>query len=98
MGRTTLYALSRQDFRDALADLGGCAQGSRFFHIDIQNLRNITTSGAHAPYEVDAPLREILDPATEMGQLTGGIVPVLLYITEGHGARRIIKIREQFCV
>ena len=43
-------------------------QGSRFFHLDIQILRNVATSGVGAPYEVGAPhevgtpLREILDP------------------------------------
>ena len=41
---------------------GALPQGSRFFHFDIQNLRNVTASGVHAPYEVHAPLREILDP------------------------------------
>ena len=36
-------------------------QGSRFFHFDIQNVQNVTALGGH-PQEVDAPLREILDP------------------------------------
>ena len=43
-----------------LADPGGTA---RFFHFDIQIFRNVATLGVGArPYEVGAPLREILDP------------------------------------
>ena len=46
-----------------LANLGGVPgsrplppQGTRLFHFDIQNFRNITASGVNAPpYEVDAP-------------------------------------------
>ena len=50
-----------------IADLGGVpgarpTQGSRFFRFDIQNFRNVTASGVHAPtYEVHAPIREIPD-------------------------------------
>ena len=40
----------------SLEDLGGCARrtppppkGSRFFRFDIQNFRNVTASGVHAP-------------------------------------------------
>ena len=46
----------------SLANLGGMPgtcphQGSRFFHFDIQNFRNITTSGIHdPPCEVHIPL------------------------------------------
>ena len=37
--------------------------GSRFFHFDMQNFQNVAASGVHGPpYEVHAPLREILDP------------------------------------
>ena len=38
--------------------------GSRFFHFDMQNFRNVAASGVHgSAYEVHAPpLREILDP------------------------------------
>ena len=36
-------------------------QGSRFFHFDIQILRNVAASGVGAPYKVGAPPREILD-------------------------------------
>ena len=52
----------------ALADLEGACpahvpQGSRFFCFDIQNLRNITASGVHAPPTRSTPLlRKILDP------------------------------------
>ena len=54
--------------RRALADLEGARAGrapygSRLFRFDMQNFRNIATSGVHGPpYEVHAPLREILDP------------------------------------
>ena len=44
-----------------LADLGGRALG-RFFRFDIQNFRNVTASGVHAPLRGSRPLREILDP------------------------------------
>ena len=30
--------------------------GSRFFHFDIQNFRNVAASGAGAPHEVSAPM------------------------------------------
>ena len=30
-------------------------QGSRFFRFNIQNFRNVTALGVHAPYEVDTP-------------------------------------------
>ena len=48
----------------ALADLGGARPvrappppyGSRFFHFDMQNFRNVAASGVHGPsYEVHAP-------------------------------------------
>ena len=35
---------------------------SQFLRFDTQIFRNVATSGAGAPYEVGAPLREILDP------------------------------------
>ena len=59
-------------------------QGSRFFHFDIQNFRNITTSGVHGPpHEVHAPpLREILDPPLET-------------VTPGHGYSRVISLPPQ---
>ena len=42
--------------------------GSRFFHFDMQNFRNIAASGVHSPpYKVHAPLREILDPPLPRG-------------------------------
>ena len=42
--------------------------GSRFFRFDMQNFRNVATSGVHGPppYEVHAPLREILDPPLQI--------------------------------
>ena len=53
----------------ALADLAlACPVhgpwGSRFFRFDMQNIWNVTASGVHVPppYEVHAPLWEILDP------------------------------------
>ena len=55
---------------NTLADLGGAPgthppppYGCRFFCFDMQNFWNIAASGVHGPpYEVHAPLREILDP------------------------------------
>ena len=46
--------------------MGPCAahapKGPDSFRFDIQNFRNVTASGVNAPpYEVHAPLREILD-------------------------------------
>ena len=42
---------------------GAPPHGSRFFRFDMQNFRNVAASGVHGPpYEVHAPLREILDP------------------------------------
>ena len=42
-----------------LADLGGVPgarpRGSRFFHFDIQNFRNVTTSGVHGPSTRSTP-------------------------------------------
>ena len=53
-------------FREwTLVDIWGHAppspKGSRFFHLNIQNFRNITPSGVGAPTR-STPLREILDP------------------------------------
>ena len=36
--------------------------GSRFFHFDMQNFRNVAASGVHSPpTRSTPPLREILD-------------------------------------
>ena len=44
--------------------------GSRFFRFDMQNFRNVAASGVHGPpYEVHAPLREILDPPLHMSTI-----------------------------
>ena len=42
---------------------GGAPGATQFFRFDIQILRNVAALGVHAPpYEVHAPLREILGP------------------------------------
>ena len=60
----------------------GCTQhvppyGSRFFHFDMQNFQNVAASGVHGPpYEVHAPLWEILDPPLgPVGGARAGHVP-----------------------
>ena len=56
-------------------------QGSRSFRFDIQNFRNLTASGVGTPpYEVDAPLREILDPPLTVFVLFYGLTVMRLQI------------------
>ena len=57
--------------------------GSRFFRFDIQIFLNVAASGVGAPYEVGAPLQEILDPrlVADPGFSRGGptlVGPILL--------------------
>ena len=74
-----------------LADLGGVPgarppYGSRFFHFDIQNFRNVTASGVHAP----PPPQEILDPPL-MTQFV--IFPVVSILNVKILWRRLLKLK-----
>ena len=75
------------NFDTSLADLRGGGRparapppyGSRFFRFDMQNFRNVAASGVHGPpYEVHAPLREILDPPLYLICLSSLISPIFL--------------------
>ena len=67
----------------SLADLGGGARparappyGSRFFHFDMQNFRNVAASGVHSlPYEVHAPPTGNPGSTTALADLGGACPP-----------------------
>ena len=65
---TSFHTTSSNINHKSLAD-----QGSRLFRFDIQNFRNVTSSGVNAPpHEGNAPLREILDPPLQIILNEGG--------------------------
>ena len=59
----------------ALADLGGRAPpyGSRFFRFDMQNFRNVATSGVHGPPYGKSWIRHCVGPDAKPSSLYFGL-------------------------